>query len=150
MKAILAVGTIIALMSGHAHAQSMQASEGAKSPAGAKVYFISPKDGETVTSPFRVKFGLSGMGIAPAGIEFENTGHHHILVNQDEVNASSPMMKQYMQLEQPNLLHFGKGQTEADVKLPPGKHTLQLVLGDQDHHPHNPPVYSERITITVK
>ena len=150
MKYGMIPGALALILSTGVLAQSMQKSEGAPSPVGAKVYFISPKDGETVTSPIRVKFGLTGMGIAPAGIEFENTGHHHILVDQEAVTAASPMMKQYMQLDQPNLLHFGKGQTEADVKLSPGQHTLQLVLGDQDHHPHNPPVFSERITITVK
>lgn len=125
-------------------------SVGAPAPVGATVYFIAPVDGATVTSPFTVKFGLKGMGVAPAGVEFENTGHHHVLVNRDAVTASSAMMKEYMQTELPDLLHFGKGQTEAELKLPPGKHTLQMVLGDSDHHPHNPPVYSERITITVK
>jgi hypothetical protein len=123
---------------------------GAPSASGAKVYFISPKDGETVTSPVVVKFGLKGMGIAPAGVDFENTGHHHVLVDRDAVDAKSPMMKEYMATDKPDLLHFGKGQSEAEIKLAPGKHTLQLVLGDTDHHPHNPPVYSERITITVK
>jgi len=133
-----------------AAASAQQPSQGAPAPAGAKVYFISPKDGETVSSPVSVKFGLKGMGVAPAGVEFDDTGHHHVLVDRDEVNASSPMMKEYMQTEVSDLLHFGKGQTEAEIKLAPGKHTLQMVLGDQDHHPHTPPVFSERITITVK
>jgi hypothetical protein len=129
---------------------AQQASQGAPSPAGAKVYFITPKDGDAVTSPVLVQFGLKGMGIAPAGVEFDDTGHHHVLVDRPAVNASSPMMKEYMQTELPDLLHFGKGQSEAMVTLPPGKHTLQMVLGDTDHHPHTPPVFSERITITVK
>ncbi|MBL8642877.1 MAG: DUF4399 domain-containing protein [Rhodospirillaceae bacterium] len=123
---------------------------GAAAPAGAKAYFISPKDGETVSSPVVVRFGLKGMGIAPAGVDFENTGHHHVLVDLDAVNADSPIMKDYLPTEKPNILHFGKGQSEAEIKLEPGKHTLQMVLGDTDHHPHTPPVFSERITITVK
>ncbi len=129
---------------------AQQKSEGAPAPATAKVYFISPKDGDTVSAPIHIQFSLKGMGVAPAGVDFENTGHHHVLVDRDAVTATSPMMKDYMQTDIPDLLHFGKGQTEADVKLAPGKHTLQMVLGDQDHHPHNPPIFSERITITVK
>ncbi|MBL8631080.1 MAG: DUF4399 domain-containing protein [Rhodospirillaceae bacterium] len=145
----LALPLALALsLSGVAVAQDKAA--GATAPATAKAYIISPKDGETVSSPVVVKFGLKGMGIAPAGVEFDNTGHHHVLVDRDAVDANSPMMKEYMATDKPDLLHFGKGQTEAEIKLAPGKHTLQLVLGDTDHHPHNPPVYSERITITVK
>ena len=117
---------------------AQQKSEGAPAPATAKVYFISPKDGDTVSAPIHIQFGLKGMGVAPAGVDFENTGHHHVLVDRDAVTATSPMMKDYMQTDIPDLLHFGKGQTEADVKLAPGKHTLQMVLGDQDHHPHLP------------
>jgi hypothetical protein len=146
-RAILA--TVIGL-SFSAPVMAQQKSEGAPAAATAKVYFISPKDGDTVSSPVHVQFGLKGMGVAPAGVDFENTGHHHVLVDRAAVTATSPMMKDYMQTDVPDLLHFGKGQTEADVKLAPGKHTLQMVLGDQDHHPHNPPVISERITITVK
>jgi Domain of unknown function (DUF4399) len=146
-RTILATAAILSM---GAAAVAQQPSVGAPAPAAAKVYFVSPKDGESVTSPVLVRFGLKGMGIAPAGVDFENTGHHHVLVDRDAVTAASPMMKDYMQTEVPDLLHFGKGQTEAEVKLAPGKHTLQLVLGDQDHHPHTPPVFSERITITVK
>jgi hypothetical protein len=142
---ILAAGLGLA-----APAFAQDATVGAPAPAGAKAYFISPKDGETVESPFIVRFGLKGMGVAPAGVDFENTGHHHVLVDREAVDANSPIMKGYMPADQADLVHFGKGQTEAEMKLPPGKHTLQLVLGDTDHHPHNPPVFSERITITVK
>jgi len=147
MRELLAIAVTLSI-SGSAMAQ--QKSEGAPAPTTAKVYFISPKDGETVNAPVHVQFGLKGMGVAPAGVDFENTGHHHVLVDREAVTAASPMMKDYMKTDLPDLLHFGKGQTEADVKLAPGKHTLQMVLGDQDHHPHNPPVISERITITVK
>lgn len=113
-------------------------------PAGAAVYFVNLKNGDTVTSPVRVVFGLRGMGVAPAGIERENTGHHHLLVDveQFDVNAPLPTDERHR--------HFGAGQTEVALELRPGAHTLQLVLGDQNHIPHHPPVTSERITVTVK
>ena len=114
------------------------------SPPGAEVYIISPKDGAKVHSPVTVVFGLKGMGVAPAGIKFDNTGHHHLLVDTDppsDLNAPLPATDK--------LLHFGKGQTEASIPLSPGKHTLQLLLGDQNHVPHSPPVISKKITVTV-
>jgi len=114
------------------------------SPPGAEAYIISPQDGATVKSPVRVQFGLKGMGVAPAGVKFENTGHHHLLVDSDApADLSAPLPAT------DKILHFGKGQTEASVPLSPGKHTLQLLLGDQNHVPHNPPVISRKITITV-
>ena len=116
------------------------------SPPGAKVYIINLKDGDTVTSPFKVQFGLTGMGVAPAGVEKPNTGHHHLIIDTtltpEQMKAPIPMDAQH--------IHFGGGQTEAMVTLPPGKHTLQLVLGDWSHIPHVPPVMSTPITITVK
>jgi hypothetical protein len=125
-------------------ATSAWAQERTPSPAGAEVYIISPKDGATVKSPVTVQFGLKGMGIAPAGMKFENAGHHHLVID------SEPPADQNLPLPTTEkLLHFGKGQTEASVTLPPGKHTLQLVLGDQNHTPHNPPVVSKKVTITV-
>lgn len=114
-------------------------------PEGAKVYFAAPLDGETVSSPFLVRFGLTGMGVAPSGIEYENTGHHHIVVDRE-----TPPLDFYLPTAEDWLLHFGGGQTEATVELAPGEHTLQLILGDQDHLPHDPPVISETITITVE
>jgi hypothetical protein len=115
------------------------------SPAGAEVYIISPANGATVKSPLRVQFGLKGMGIAPAGVTFENSGHHHLLIDTDPpADLSQPLPTSE------HVVHFGKGQTEAEIKLAPGKHTLQLVLGDQLHVPHNPPVISKKITIEVK
>lgn len=114
------------------------------SPAGARVYIVSPASGATVKSPFKVVFGLTGMGIAPAGTQFENTGHHHLLIDTDlpkDMTLPLPADAQHV--------HFGKGQTETTVTLPPGKHTLQLVLGDHLHIPFNPPVVSEKITVTV-
>jgi hypothetical protein len=121
------------------------AQERTPAPAGAEVYIISPKNGATVKSPVTVQFGLKGMGIAPAGVKFENTGHHHLLIDTDvPADASAPLPTS------DTVRHFGKGQTEASVELKPGKHTLQLVLGDMNHTPHNPPVVSKKITITVK
>src|SRR6266404_3128017 len=113
--------------------------------AGAQVYIISPKDGATVHSPVRVQFGLKGMGVAPAGVKFENTGHHHLLIDTDApADLSAPLPAT------DKIVHFGKGHTETTLTtLTPGKHTLQLLLGDQNHIPHNPPVISRKITITV-
>jgi hypothetical protein len=116
-----------------------------KAPEGAVVYFVSPADGDTVTSPVTVRFGLRGMGVAPAGIDMEHTGHHHLLVDLKQL----PDMKKPLPAND-NVIHFGKGQTETTLKLAPGKHTLQLLLGNHLHIPHSPPVLSERITITVK
>lgn len=113
-------------------------------PKAAEVYIITPKDGETVTSPLTVKFGLKGMGVAPAGVSVENTGHHHLLVDTELKNLDGPIPADA------NHLHFGKGQTETTLELAPGKHTLQLVLGDHLHVPHQPAVMSQKITITVK
>lgn len=110
----------------------------------AKLYFISPQNGETVTSPVRVRFGLSGMGVAPAGIEKEGTGHHHLLIDVTELPKGVPIPAD------DHHKHFGGGQTETTLELAPGRHTLQLLLGDHAHIPHEPPVASERITITVK
>jgi hypothetical protein len=115
------------------------------SAPGTKVYFIGLKDGDTVGPTLTVRFGLKGMGVAPAGVDFANTGHHHLVVD-----APTPPLNDYLPTDNPKILHFGKGQTETELKLEPGKHTLQLVFADQDHKPHNPPVVSERITITVK
>lgn len=115
------------------------------SPEGAKVYIISPKDGETVGTTFTVQFGLKGMGVAPAGIDLPNTGHHHLLINAEELPSETLPMPMT-----PNLMHFGAGQTEVTLTLEPGEHRLQLVLGDFLHIPHAPPVISEEITVTVK
>ena len=114
-------------------------------PDGASVYIISPAQGETVSNPVTVRFGLAGMGVAPAGVEMDKTGHHHLLVDLDELPA--------MGLPVPTddrHRHFGGGQTEVTLELAPGEHTLQLLLGDHSHVPHDPPVISEKITITVQ
>lgn len=115
------------------------------SPAGAKVYFLAPANGAEVKGPVKVVFGLApAMGVAPAGTQKENTGHHHLLIDNPAIDTAAPLPTS----EQ--VKHFGNGQTETTVTLKPGKHTLQLVLGDWKHQPHNPPVMSETITITVK
>ena len=115
-----------------------------ESPATAKLYFVNLSNGSTVSSPVKVVFGLSGMGVAPAGIEKAGTGHHHLLVNVNEWDANAPLPAN------DNFRHFGAGQTEVSLDLKPGQHTLQLALGDQNHIPHHPVVASERITIAVK
>ena len=113
-------------------------------PADAKVYFLAPANGANVSNPVKVVFGLAGMGIAPAGSQIEATGHHHLLIDEPKVDLSVPLPAS----EQ--VIHYGKGQTETTLTLKPGKHTLQLVLGDWKHQPFNPTLASEKITITVK
>jgi hypothetical protein len=108
------------------------------------VAIVSPADGSTVTSPVRVAFALEGMTVAPAGDTTPNSGHHHLLVDVPAPDLAQPIPKD------PQHLHFGQGQTEAEVTLAPGQHTLQLLLGDANHVPHNPPVMSAPITITVQ
>jgi hypothetical protein len=115
------------------------------SPAGASVYFIEPADGAVVATTFTVKFGLKGMGVAPAGTDFPDTGHHHLLIDV----TPPPDMTQPLPVTD-QIEHFGKGQTETEVTLPPGKHTLQLVFANYLHIPHAPPVLSKPIAITVK
>ena len=117
-----------------------------KSPEGAKVYFINLQDGQTVSENFKIQFGLEGMGVAPAGINMENTGHHHLLINADL--ATIDFTRTLPATEQ--IRHFGKGQTETMLSLPKGKHTLQLLLGNYLHIPHDKPVMSEKITVTVR
>ena len=108
-----------------------------------KVYFINLQDGDVLKSPFLVQFGLEGKGIAPAGVDIKNTGHHHLLINVDEIDYSSPIPSTGQHL------HFGLGQTETNLDLPPGKHKLQLILGDKQHVPHQPPLVSKIIEVTV-
>jgi hypothetical protein len=120
------------------------AQERTPASSGAEVYIISPKDGATVKNPVIVQFGLRGMGVAPAGIKFDNTGHHHLLIDTAapaDMNAPLPASA--------NIVHFGKGQSETELTLPAGKHTLQLLFADLNHIPHQPPVISKKITISV-
>lgn len=127
----------ISLISPFSYAQST-------APADAKVYFISPGDGDILNNPVTVRFGLKNMGVAPAGTQVENTGHHHLLIDTELPALDMPVPSD------DHHRHFGKGQTETQLTLPPGKHTLQLLMGDFRHIPHNPPLFSEKITITVK
>jgi hypothetical protein len=127
------------------------AGETASTP-GTVQYFVNLQDGDTVQSPVKVVFGLSGMGIAPAGVDVENTGHHHLLIDRAALGEGEDGAEEF-DMNMPaddNLMHFGKGQTETTLDLAPGTHTLQLVMGDKDHIPHNAPVFSEVITITVE
>lgn len=139
--AIISLGLVLATLTGMGQAALPKS----KSTPGAKVYIISPANGETVGKTFSVKFGLQGMGIAPAGIKFDNTGHHHLLVDVAELpDLNKPLPAT------DNILHFGKGQTETTLTLEPGTHTLQLVLGDYLHIPHDKPVISRKVRVTVK
>ncbi|MGQ0484928.1 MAG: DUF4399 domain-containing protein [Hyphomicrobiales bacterium] len=114
------------------------------SPQGAKVYIVWPKDGTVIKGgKFWLRMGLTGMGVAPAGTVMPGTGHHHVIVDSELPAMDEPIPND------PNHLHFGKGQTEARIELPPGSHTLQLLFGDVKHIPHSPPLYSKKITITV-
>ena len=115
-------------------------------PDGAQVYIVSPADGSTVSGPVTVVFGLAGMGVAPAGVEKENTGHHHLLIG---VDPSTVDMENALPADDQHV-HFGGGQTQATVELAPGEHTLVLLLGDQNHIPHDPPIVSDPVTITVE
>jgi hypothetical protein len=114
-------------------------------PAGAEVYFIAPQNGAKLHGPVTIKFGLKGMGIAPAGVKFDNTGHHHLLVDTDvsELKLDAPMPAT------DKIVHFGKGQTETTLTLTPGKHTLQLIFADYLHQSFDPPLTSKKITVTV-
>lgn len=114
-------------------------------PPDANLYIITPAHGEVVGSPLRVRFGLRGMGVAPAGVDKAGTGHHHLLIDVDQL----PSLRQPLPKDRQHR-HFGGGQTEVLLNLPPGRHTLQLILGDKDHIPHEPPLVSERIVIHVK
>lgn len=116
----------------------------ARAPAGAEAYFISPHDGDVITGPVTVVMGLKGMGVAPAGVEHADTGHFHLIID-----AGLPAMDQPIPKDEQHM-HFGGGQTQAVITLKPGKHTLQLLMGDYAHLSFDPPVASQQITITVK
>ena len=135
---------LISLISSLFMVTSSIALDRSPSPEGAELYFVSPKNGETVSGPITVIFGLKGMGVAPAGVEKEHTGHHHLLINTGLPALDLPVPADDKHK------HFGKGQTQTTIELPPGKHTLQLLLGNHLHVPHNPVVASDVIEITVK
>ncbi|MGH1587585.1 DUF4399 domain-containing protein [Methylobacterium phyllosphaerae] len=113
------------------------------SPSGAAVYFVDVKNGSTLPPKATIHFGLRNMGVAPAGLDRPNSGHHHLLIDTPMPAADRPIPNDF------NHMHFGAGQTEAEIELTPGEHTLQLLLADKDHIPHNPPVASEVIKIRV-
>ena len=114
-------------------------------PANAKAYIISPANGAVVAKTFKVVFGLREMGVAPAGTASKNTGHHHLLIDVDKLpDLTRPLPKSGQ------VRHYGGGQTETMITLPKGKHTLQLVLGNFAHIPHDQPVVSQKITVTVR
>lgn len=124
---------------------SPASAQGKPAPQDAKLYFVWPHDGATIKGAFWCRFGLRGMGITHAGDDYPNSGHHHLLVDVNEpLNPNEPIPSDKSHL------HFGAGQTETRIELPPGKHTLQLVLGDAKHYPFSPPVVSEKITIRVR
>lgn len=143
MKTALTLLTALCLVSGPALAGE------SPSPAGAEVYFVNLEDGQTVHSPFTVIFGLKGMGVAPAGVDnevFENVGHHHLFIDA----GLTPEIAETGIPADEHHVHFGKGQTETTLDLPPGDHKLQLVFADPAHVPHNPVVASGEITIHVQ
>lgn len=118
----------------------------------AKVYFVNLNDGDKFNGPVKVVFGLTGMGVAPAGTEKENTGHHHLLLNRPPIGQGEDGADEFVYNipADENHIHYGGGQTETVLELEPGTHTLQLVLGDLNHIPHDPPIFSDVITITVE
>jgi hypothetical protein len=139
----LALSTLT-LSTSFAHDHSIkQTIKASAAPENASVYIISPQNGATVAETFTIEFGLQGMGVSPAGIEKKNTGHHHLLVDGKKLPAFDKPMGGEVK-------HFGGGQTQTEVTLPRGEHTLQLILGDHKHMPHSPAVVSKKITITVK
>ena len=139
MKPIVTTIALLLPLAGVALAQDLT-----PSPDGATTYIVSPADGERVTGPVTVVFGLRGMGVAPAGSETENTGHHHLLINTELPPLDEPIPAD------DNHVHFGGGQTEVQLDLAPGEHSLQLLVGDLNHIPHDPPIMSEVVTITVE
>ena len=143
----LAVGLALPLAaqaSSHDHGHGDHART--PSPGDAVVYFVGPEDGSTVSNPVTFHFGLSGMGIAPADVEWPNTGHHHMFINVDP--ATMDMSEGLPATE--DILHFGGGQTQVTLELPEGTHTFWLLLGDHNHIPHDPPVMSAPITLTIE
>ena len=136
---LIALSAVMVCLSLAAYAQ------GKPAPKDALLYFVWPQDGASIKGGFWCRFGLRSMGVAHAGDNFQNSGHHHLLVDVSEPldpNEPIPQDKSH--------LHFGAGQTEARIELPSGKHTLQLVLGDANHYPFHPPVVSNKITVTIK
>jgi len=136
---IIVLSITVTLLSFAAHAQ------GTPAPKDALLYFIWPQDGAVIKGAFWARFGLRNMGVTHSGDTFPNAGHHHLLIDVNE-----PLNPKEEIPQDKSHLHFGAGQTEARIELPPGKHTLQLVLGDAKHYPFDPPVVSKKITVTIK
>lgn len=145
-QARIAAAGLFVLMAWSGAASQALAQTPARQPAppGAQVYFHYPVDGLSVPERFTVRIGLRGMGVAPAGVDHARTGHHHLLIDTEPGPPDQPIPSDY------NHIHLGNGQTEVVVTLPKGRHTLQLLLGDYTHTPHNPPVMSPKITINVR
>lgn len=141
MKTFMSRAALAGLLMG----VSVLASAATPAPKGAEVSIVSPKDGGTVPQTFVVKFAVENVSLAPAGDPTKNTGHHHLLVDVDQLPAAGQPIP-----SDANHLHFGKAQTQAEVTLKPGEHTLQLELGDANHMPFDPPIVSEKITVNVK
>ena len=138
---ILALCAIATMLGGILPVQAA----GTPSPENAQVYIIWPQNGAVINGgKFWLRMGLRNMGVAPKGVELPNVGHHHLLIDTEPPPAGEQIPSDR------NHLHFGAGETEARIELPPGKHTLQLLLGDYNHVPHDPPVYSKKISITVR
>ncbi|CAI8781223.1 MULTISPECIES: DUF4399 domain-containing protein [unclassified Pseudomonas] len=140
MKTFMSRAVLASLLLG----ASMMASAATPAPAGAKAFIVTPENGATVDKTFKVKFGIEGVALAPAGDATKNTGHHHLLIDTGPIAAGQviPADAQHV--------HFGKAQTETELTLTPGTHTLQLELGDKNHMAFEPPIISEKITVTVK
>ena len=141
MRKTIYVSALLALVAVTGLAQDLRST----APTDAELYFITPQDGAILKGAFTVRFGLAGMGVAPAGTQVEATGHHHLLIDVETL----PDLTQPLPATD-NIRHFGKGQTETRLELPPGTHTLQLLLGNFAHVPHDPPVMSAKITVTVE
>jgi hypothetical protein len=129
---------------GHADKPATGAIQRTPRPAAAKLYIISPANGDTLASPVTIRFGLAGMGVAPAGVATPDTGHHHLIVDAPLPPLDLPLPKDDKHV------HFGGGQTEVTLPLPPGAHKIRLVLADKDHVPHDPPLVSDEVAFTVK
>ena len=143
VRSAMALLIVSAAACGMALAEEKRTGGPTPSPEGAEVYFSDLKDGATIPPKATIRFGLKEMGVAPAGSDRPNSGHHHLLIDTELPPLDKPIPNDF------NHLHFGTGQTEAQVTLKPGPHTLQLLLGDKDHIPHNPPVMSPRIKVVV-
>ncbi|MBK5516457.1 DUF4399 domain-containing protein [Pseudomonas sp. TH10] len=141
MKTFMSRAALAGLLMG----VSVLASAATPAPKGAEVFIVSPEDGATVSQEFKVKFGTKDVALAPAGDVTKNTGHHHLLIDVKELPAAGQPIPM-----DANHMHFGKAQTEATIKLAPGKHTLQLELGDSGHMPFDPPIVSKKITVNVE